>query len=157
MKQIFLICTILLTFSCNNVEEEIVEENFDYNFTRNENKRINDLVNTKPDSAIVLINDLIEKNPKAANLYFIRAGAYFELKEFSKCKEDYTRLLDLKPEIFSSSTGMIEYLDCKIETNGDCGDSTLPKGSTYIVDVTDTIIQTQNGETKVDTASWTIH
>ena len=83
-------------------------------------------------------------------------AAYFELKRYIECKSDIERYIIIHPEDKYALIGMLEYLDCKIKTEGDCGDSIF--GNEKVLTITvDTCLNNEveieeNSQEQVDSA-----
>ncbi len=120
-----LILFILFLISCDEINDikelKNTQEGKDYFFE--EQDRLNQLVINNPDSADIELTQLIKKYPKTANFLELRISLYISVKRFEKAKEDFEQLILLDPFYKESKTETLKYLDCKIITNGDCGDS----------------------------------
>lgn len=111
-----LILVTLLITSCDEIKTSQ-----DY-FLEQEDK-LNQLIINNPDSADVELTHLIKKYPKKVRFLELRISLYIKVNQFKKAKEDYEKLILLDPFYKESKTEILEYLDCKILTKGDCGDS----------------------------------
>ena len=94
-------------------------------FSRQDREQLNALVNHDPDSAITYFNIILDSIPSSVDVLGWRMAAYYNLQKYRECKMDLEALMTIDREEFSSVgwNGMLDYLDCKIQTGGDCGDS----------------------------------
>ena len=112
------------------------------------------MISSNPDSVILITNEILNDYPNTAKILYIRIAAYYELKRYNECNSDIERFIEIRPEDKYALIGMIDYLDCKINTDGDCGDSIL--GNENVVTVTiDTnynneIVVEENNEKQID-------
>jgi len=142
MKIVILILIILFIVflgACNINQESRVNENVQlimdssltYNLSVAEMVMISHLSH---DSAIGFTSKLINKYPQSADLIKSRAAAYLELKEYEKCRDDLEKLILLEPDFKHVYMGMLDDIECKIKTGGDCGGSLKENVVTVTID-----------------------
>lgn len=90
-----------------------------------EQSKISKLIQQQPDSALVVLNNYIQRYPTNIEFLKLRGSLYFSTKEFKSCKLDIEKIITLRPDAKPLWTEMLIYLDCKIETDDDCGDSIM--------------------------------
>ncbi|WP_303917891.1 M48 family metallopeptidase [Draconibacterium sediminis] len=125
LRKILSFVILLGIIGCNSSsqkkENETMREGFDA-FDKNQSE-ISLLIQQNPDSALVILDKYIDKYPQNFDFVKLRASLYFSTKDYRKCKKDIEKIMSAQPDTKSTWKEMIDYLNCKINTNGDCGDS----------------------------------
>ena len=155
------ICITFVFFGCNQTPnsdklntQNSIDSSLIYHISDSLSTVLNNMISSNPDSVILITNEILNDYPNTAKILYIRIAAYFELKRYNECKSDIERFIEIRPEDKYALIGMIDYLDCKINTDGDCGDSIL--GNENVVTVTiDTnynneIVVEENNEKQID-------
>jgi len=137
---------IFITTSCNSIKEDKKLKNIkeSYAVFNEEQSAISKLMKEKPDSALKILNNYIEKYPENINFLSLRASLYFQLEDYINCKKDIKNVISLQPDGENDWRGMLEYLDCKINKKDNSCDSLLTETNVYEIHIDsslDTIIE----------------
>lgn len=144
---IMITCTmIFITTSCNSIKEDKKLKNIkeSYSVFNEEQSAISKLMKEKPDSALKILNNYIEKYPENINFLSLRASLYFQLEDYINCKKDINNVISLQPDSENDWRGMLEYIDCKINKKDNTCDSLLTETNVYEIEIDsslDTIIE----------------
>jgi len=140
MNRIIILITcamIFITTSCNSIKEDKKLKNIkeSYAVFNEEQSAISKLMKEKPDSALKILNNYIEKYPVNINFLSLRASLYFQLEDYINCKKDIDNVILLQPDSENDWRRMLEYLDCKINKKDNNCDSLLTETNVYEIEI----------------------